>query len=54
MKNNMGITGYDMRIRKNIMGNFWEVLEEIKGKILSILHHEGSGLMHIYRLCIHL
>ena len=40
-KNNMGIIGNDVRINKNNEKIFWEVLEEIISKILSIL---GSDL----------
>ena len=37
IKNNMGIIGYNVRIKKNNGKYFWEVLEQIIGKILSIL-----------------
>ena len=41
IKNNMGIIGNDIYENEiKIMGNFWEVLEGIIGKNLSIL---GSG-----------
>ena len=47
----MGIIGYDMTIRKEYWLNFWEVLEGIIGKILSIL---GSGVFHLCHFHLHM
>ena len=38
-KNEMRIIGNNMRIKKNDIGNFWEVLEGIISKALSMLGH---------------
>ena len=48
----MRMIGNDMRIKKRIIGSFWENLEQIIGKILSIIQaqaNDNAGIIGILK-----